>query len=76
MTGFISIVTYQAKCTKVHQARRAEIEKTKLVSFAEREKEVEGEGGTEGAEQLQKIGQKLIFSMGYVTSTVDLLFSR
>ena len=71
-----SIFTYQAKCTKVHQARRAKLEKAKLVSFAEREEEVEGEGGTEGAEQLQKIGQNLIFSMGYVTSTVDLLFSR
>ena len=63
MTGFISIVTYQAKCTKVHQARRAELEKAKLVSIAEREEEVEGEGGTEGAEQLQKIGQKLKFNI-------------
>ena len=63
MIRSLSIYTYQAKGTKVYQARRAEPEKAKFFSFAEREEEVEGEGGTEGAEQLQKIGQKLKFNI-------------
>ena len=45
--------TYRAKCAKVNKTRRAEPYVTKGVSTTDRDEQVEGEGGTEGAEKLQ-----------------------
>ena len=50
----LDLFTYQAEGSKVHQTRRAKLEKTKSISVAEREEYVESERGTERTKQLQR----------------------